>query len=136
MNDRTTVTKTRNCKLRMLSFTDSIEETTWKDEYPTVFSGIGEMRTEVKILLRTDCTSFAQSVPRRVAAAKRQYLKSELARMVKLGVIGAIKIQQNWCAPCIIVPKDMAESGCASTLLKSTEQYAGSIIPCELLKRP
>ena len=46
-----------------------------------------------------------QSVPRRVAAARKQPLKEELTRMEKLGVIEKIERPTEWCAPCIAVPK-------------------------------
>jgi len=77
----------------------------WKSLYPKLFSGLGTMSTKVKINLKEEVEPFVQSTPRRIAAARKQPLKEELGRMVKMGVIKKIEEPTNWCAPCVIVPK-------------------------------
>ena len=91
--------------LRMIEFTDSISVEPWKEKFPNLFTGLGTMKTAVKIALKKDCTPFAQAVPRRVAAARREPLRKELQRMESMGVIRKIEEPTEWCAPCIVVPK-------------------------------
>ena len=63
------------------------------------------MGTQVRIVIDSGVEPFVQSVPRRVAAAKKQKLKKEFIQLEKLGVIEKIERSTEWCAPCIAVPK-------------------------------
>ena len=55
------------------------------------------MDTQVRIVINSGVEPFVQSVPRRVAAARKQPLKEELTRMEKLGVIEKIERPTEWC---------------------------------------
>jgi transposase InsO family protein len=83
----------------------SPENKRWRAKFPELFNGLGMLETEVDIQLKPDCTPFVQSIPRRVAAARREPLKLELERMSKLGVIERVDEPTEWCSPCIVVPK-------------------------------
>jgi len=63
------------------------------------------MSTEVKSQIKKDALPFVQTVPRRIAAAKKQPLYEELRRMEKLGVIEQVERPTEWCYPCVVVPK-------------------------------
>ena len=39
-------------KLDIIEFTDSVETTCWSDKYPKLFTGLGSMKSEVKISIR------------------------------------------------------------------------------------
>ena len=95
-------------KLGLIQFVgtvDSNERRDWKRQHPRLFRGLGAMDTQVRIVIDSGVEPFVQSVPRRVAAARKQPLKEELTRMEKLGVIEKIERPTEWCAPCIAVPK-------------------------------
>ena len=92
--------------LGILNFMDNIQTgIDWIAEFPALFKGLGTMETKARIVLDDSVTPFAQSVPRRVAAARREPLLEELQRMEMLGVIEKIEEPTDWCAPCIVVPK-------------------------------
>ena len=92
-------------KLKLIEFTDAISVDSWKSRFPELFTGLGTMKSAVKIKLKADHVPFAQAVPRRVAAARREPLRKELKRMEAMGVIEKIETPTEWCSPCIVVPK-------------------------------
>ena len=93
-------------KLGLLNSIDEIQvDTDWRSEFPRLFRGLGTMESEARIILDGEVVPYAQSVPRRVAAARRQPLLDELQRMESLGVIEKVEEPTDWCAPCIVVPK-------------------------------
>lgn len=95
-------------KLRLIKFVnevDTVSANSWVERFPKLFTGLGSMKTSVNITLKEEAIPFAQAVPRRIAAARREPLKKELERMESLGVIQKIEAPTKWCAPCIVVPK-------------------------------
>ena len=93
-------------KLELIQFLHEVHgKSYWVEQFPGVFKGLGALDNEVKIQLKEEVTPFAQSVPRRVAAARKPLLKQELDRMERLGVIERVERPTDWCAPCIVVPK-------------------------------
>jgi len=92
--------------LGLINFASVIDDNAdWLSRYSSLFQGLGTMDGEVKIVLDDKVEPFVQSVPRRVAAARRQPLQEELSRMEALGVIEKIESPTEWCSPCIVVPK-------------------------------
>jgi len=94
--------------LGLIQFIDAVESETalwWTRKYPKLFTGLGTLPSKVKIDLDPNVVPFVQSVPRRVAAARKQPLKEELDRMECLGVIRRVEEPTDWCAPCVVVPK-------------------------------
>ena len=90
----------------LLSSIDEIQiDTDWRSEFPKLLRGLGTMESEARIILDGEVIPYAQSVPHRVAAAKRQPLLDELQRMESLGVIKKVEEPTDWCASCIVVPK-------------------------------
>ena len=92
--------------LQVITFVGEIvSKQEWTTKFPKLFTGLGSMDTEVKIELREGATPYCQSIPRRVAAARRKPMLEELRRMEKLGVIQKVEGPTEWCAPSIVVPK-------------------------------
>ena len=91
--------------LGMMVFVSEVTEIDWCRRFPKLFSGLGEMGSEVGIELKAGCQPYVQSIPRRIAAARREPLRVELERMEQLGVIEQIEEPTEWCSPCIVVPK-------------------------------
>ena len=93
-------------KLQVIHFVDEVKsKSDWTAQYPKLFSGLGEIGTDVKLDLREGVAPYCQAVPRQVAAARRKPMKDELERMVKLGVIKRVEGPTEWCSPSIVVPK-------------------------------
>lgn len=95
-------------KLELLKFVGELAECSgfgWFAQFPKLFEGLGSMESEVRITLERGVAPFAQSVPRRVAAARKKPLREELSRMERLGVISKIEEPTDWCAPIVVVPK-------------------------------
>ena len=82
-----------------------VDNSDWIHRFPTLFQGLGPMANEVKIIIKKEVEPYVQSVPRRVAAARKPALKKELQRMENLGVIEKIEQPTEWCSPCVVVPK-------------------------------
>uniref|UniRef100_A0A3P8NB56 ribonuclease H n=1 Tax=Astatotilapia calliptera TaxID=8154 RepID=A0A3P8NB56_ASTCA len=78
---------------------------TVKQQFPTLFSGLGRMAGEYKIELKADAKPFALSTPRRVLLPLLPKVKRELARMEELGVISRVEQPTDWCAGMVPVPK-------------------------------
>lgn len=74
-------------KLKLIEFNDEIATENWKEKFPKLFTGLGTMDSSVRITTSDEAIPFAQAVPRRVAAARREPLRQELIRMEKMGVI-------------------------------------------------
>lgn len=95
-------------KLGLIRFIEAVSEagsSHWVDEYATLFEGLGCLKTKAVVRTKSSVEPFALPVPRRVAAARREPLRVELQRMVKLGVIEKVEKPTDWCAPCLVVPK-------------------------------
>lgn len=66
---------------------------------------IGGNAQQSKNLPQRSYVPFIQTVPRRVAAARKEPLWLELERMKRLGVIEKVEELTEWCASCIVVLK-------------------------------
>jgi len=84
-------------KLNLIRFVNelnlghSLDKASCVKAFPSLFKGLGLMNSEVSISLNTNVEPFVQSVPRRVAAARKKPLQGELRRMEDLGVIEKIE---------------------------------------------
>lgn len=75
------------------------------NEFPSVFTGLGNLVEEYTICLKENAKPFALSTPRRIALPLVNKVKIEIDRMLKLGVIIPVKEASEWCAPIVVVPK-------------------------------
>ena len=94
-------------KLGLIRFIEAVTETNspWFGRYASLFEGLGCFDTKAIVRTKSSVEPFALPVPRRVAAARREPLRRELDRMMKLGVIEKVERPTDWCAPCVVVPK-------------------------------
>ncbi|KAL7880825.1 hypothetical protein SRHO_G00030790 [Serrasalmus rhombeus] len=76
-----------------------------KSEFPKLFSGLGKMQGEYKIVLKPGAKPFSLSTPRRISLPLMPRVKEELNRMEQQGVISKVEQPTEWCAPMVVVPK-------------------------------
>ena len=74
-------------------------------QYPSLFTGLGNLGQEYKIKLKPDATPHTVYTPRHVALPLRDKVKQELEKMESLGVISKIDEPTEWCAGMVVVPK-------------------------------
>ena len=83
----------------------AVVDTSPKDQYPSLFQGLGKLEGDYQIELRDDAQPFAQATPRRVAIPLLKNVQLELNRMEKIGVITKVNQPTEWCAGMVVVPK-------------------------------
>ena len=76
-----------------------------KEQFPSLFRGLGKLEGEYSIKLQEGAKPFALTVPRRVAIPLMKQVKNELERMEQLGVIARVSEPTAWCAGMVVVPK-------------------------------
>jgi len=76
-----------------------------KEQYPTVFSGLGNLGEEYEIHLKPDAVPRSLSTPRHVPLPLQPKVQEELTRMEALGVISKVDEPTPWCAGMVVVPK-------------------------------
>ena len=94
--------------LELIKRIATIDETTGfspRDEFPTLFTGLGKLKGEYTIELRDDAQPFSLSIPRRVAIPLLKSVQQELDRMERNGVIAKVKQPTEWCCGMVVVPK-------------------------------
>ncbi len=74
-------------------------------QFPELFTGLGRLKDNYKIELKSDATPFALTTPRRVPLPLLPKVKAELQCMEDLGVIAKIDTPTEWCAGMVVVPK-------------------------------
>ena len=73
--------------------------------FPNLFTGLGKLKDNYQIKLKSDAKPYTLQVPRRVALPLLPKVKAELHRMETLGVISKIEEPTEWCSPMVVVPK-------------------------------
>lgn len=73
-----------------------------KEQYPTVFSGLGNLGEEYEIYLKPDAVPHSLYTPRHVPLPLRPKVQD---RMEALGVISKVDEPTPWCAGMVVVPK-------------------------------
>ena len=94
--------------LELIKCIATIDETTGfspRDEFPTLFTGLGKLKGEYTIELRDDAQPFSLSTPRRVAIPLLKSVQQELDRMERNGVIAKVEQPTEWCCGMVVVPK-------------------------------
>ena len=76
-----------------------------KEQYPKLLRPLGDMMEPYDAVLADDAVPYSLTVPRRIAVPLLPKVKSELERMVKLGVIKPMTEPTDWCAGIVVVPK-------------------------------
>lgn len=76
-----------------------------KAQYPTVFSGLGNLKEPYEIKLEPGAVPYALSSPRRVPLPLRDKVQAELERMENMGVISKVTQPTPWCTGMVVAPK-------------------------------
>ena len=74
--------------------------------HPKLFHGLGNLKGEYRIQLRSDAQPFALSTPRRVAIPRMSKIKKELEAMEKSGIISKVNQPTDWCYAMVVIPKN------------------------------
>ena len=93
-------------QLKFIQRLGSVNRTmTPKDQFPSLFQGLGKLEEPYTIQLREDARPFALATPRRVAIPLLKSVQQELERMESMGVISRVNQPTEWCAGMVVVPK-------------------------------
>lgn len=92
-------------RLDSTATTEATSATTFKQKFPKVFQGLGDLGEEYHIRLRPDAKPYALFTPRHVPLPLRPKVAEELDRMESLGIISKVDEPTPWCAGMVVVPK-------------------------------
>ena len=97
------------------------ERKTPKEQFPSLFQGLGKLEQPYKIELQDDAKPYALSTPRRVAIPFLKSVEQELDRMESMGVITRVSQPTDWCAGMVVVPKSSGKVRICVDLTKLNE---------------
>ncbi len=83
----------------------SADKNKYMQQYPELFTGLGNTQHIYKIELLDGAKPYALSTPRRIALPLMQQVKDELSRMESLGVISPVTEPTEWCSGMVVIPK-------------------------------
>ncbi len=94
-------------ELGLLKFlaVNSVSTSSPENMYPSLFKGLGKMKTSYSIRLKEEATPYAVPYPRRISLPLMPRVKAELERLCELDVITPVTEPTVWCAPVVVVPK-------------------------------
>ncbi|XP_011410333.1 PREDICTED: uncharacterized protein K02A2.6-like [Amphimedon queenslandica] len=92
-------------ELRFISQVNGVDEQSVKEQYPSLFEGLGTFKREYEIKLKHDAQPHTLYTARTVSLPLRKKVKEELDRMEGLGVITKIEQPTEWCSGMVVVPK-------------------------------
>ena len=78
---------------------------TFKERFPKVFEGLGNLGEEYVIKLKPDAKPHALYAARHVPLPLRPKVTEELNRMETMGIISRVDEPTPWCAGMVVVPK-------------------------------
>jgi len=81
------------------------ENLRWKEKFPKLFKGMGELKGEYKIELREDAQPYAITTPRCIPLPIRKEVEEEIKGMVERGVIEPVTHATDYVSPMVVVPK-------------------------------
>ena len=77
----------------------------FKAEFPSLFTGLGKVKTEVHITLQPDAKPNCIYTPRKIPHLLLAKVKQELDSMLQQGVISPVTVPTAWCSGLVSVPK-------------------------------
>ena len=89
--------------------------------FPSLFKGLGKLKTAYRIHLKEGAKPYALTTPRRVAIPLLPKVEAELKRMEKLGVIVPVEDPTEWCSGMVVVPKPNGQVRICVDLTKLNE---------------
>ena len=87
----------------------TIAKTDFKQRFPKVFSGLGNLGDEYCIKLRDGAVPYSLFTPRNVDIPLRDKVHKELEQMEAMGMISKVSQPTEWCAGMVVVPKRSGE---------------------------
>ena len=93
-----------------LSNFDLVRRVNAVEDYPELFSGLGELKDPYHITLTPDAKPFAIHTPRKIPVCYETQTKAQLDNMTRQGVISKIEEPTDWCAGMVIVPKSSLDN--------------------------
>ena len=95
--------------LEMIARVDNVEgadrASDFRVQHPSLFKGIGKLKTEHHITIRPNSTSVCLYTARKIAHPLLPQMKSELQSMVRQEIISAVTVPTQWCSGMVPVPK-------------------------------
>ena len=85
--------------LQVVSFIEPVQASEVFTLFPKLFIGLGKLKDNYQIKLRSDAKPYTLQVPRRVALPLLPKVEAELQRMEAIGVISKIEEPTEWCSP-------------------------------------
>ena len=95
--------------LQLLTKVDSIQPGNVHKSFPRLFQGLGTLKGDYQIQLKSDAKPYVLYTARNVPIPLRVKVKQELTRMEKLGVISKVDKPTRWCAGMVVVPKKFGD---------------------------
>ena len=94
-------------RLGLIARIDSISTPNFKQEFPKLFRGLGNLQKEYSITLKDkdNATPFCLYTPRKAAHPLLPKVKQEINRMLEQGVISPVTGPASWCSGIVVVPK-------------------------------
>ena len=98
---KTTATKS----IDSTSADNSSLESSVRRDFPDLFSGLGQVKTEYTIKLKENAQPTCIYTPRKIAHPLLPKVQAELENMIKLGIISQISEPTDWCSGIVVAPK-------------------------------
>ena len=98
--------------LHLLSFLDYLEcdpTTAIKQEFPSLFKGLGTLQGDYEIQVKPDAQPFSLGTARNIPLPLRDTVKQELDAMEAQGVISKVQQPTPWCTGMAVVKKNGGE---------------------------
>ena len=80
----------------------------FRAEFPSLFSGLGKVKTEIHITLQPDTQPHCLYTPRKIPHPLLPRVKQEIDSMLQQGVISPVTVPTTWCSGLVPVPNLMA----------------------------
>ena len=93
----------------LLSVLDNLEcdpTTAIKQEFPSLFTGLGTLQGDYEIQVKPDAQPFSLGTARNIPIPPRDKVKQELDAMEAQGVISKVQQPTPWCAGMVVVKKN------------------------------
>ena len=91
--------------VRNTSNINEITKPDFRQEFPSLFTGLGKLETPYHITLKEDAVPLSLTTPRLVPQPLLPKVEAEIKKMVETGVISPITEPTTWCNPLVPVLK-------------------------------
>lgn len=92
-------------RLDLVARLDTISECQWQENFPKLFTGLGELKEEHCIKLQPNAIPYSINVARRIPVPLMEKVKKELSRMEKMDIIKKFEGPSGWYSDMVPVLK-------------------------------